>query len=232
MPKKNRSQKSPQTIRAAQNMSHNIKNILQAVRSSTELLDKSLKNGKITTARRGLKILSGNLERIEELVLGVLASDKPAGPKFTKCDFNGIVRLAVRTLRPAAKEQRKKIKLKTDKNITAVSCDEGMIYDAVLNLAVNALQAVSAGKGVVEIITSSDKPNEQVAVRVIDNGTGFEDKSLIFEPFHTTKQKHGSGLGLAIVSDIAKVHHGRIEAVSKSPKGSEFTLILPVKQKK
>jgi two-component system NtrC family sensor kinase len=55
---------------------------------------------------------------------------------------------------------------------------------------------------------------------------------LIFEPFHTTKQKHGSGLGLAIVSDIAKAHHGRIEAVSKSPKGSEFTLTLPVKQKK
>jgi signal transduction histidine kinase len=231
MPKKNKSQKPPQTIHAARNMSHNIKNILQAVRSSTELLDKSLKNGKITTARRGLKILSGNLERIEELVLGVLASDKPAGPKFTKCDFNAIARSVVRTLRPAAKEQQKKIKLKTDKNITAVSCDEGMIYDAILNLAVNALHAVSAGKGVVTIITSSDKPNKQVAVRVIDNGTGFEDTSLIFEPFHTTKQKHGSGLGLAIVSDIAKVHRGRIEAVSKSPKGSEFTLILPVKQK-
>jgi two-component system, NtrC family, sensor kinase len=232
MYKKNKSQRSAKTDQTVLNLSHSIKNILQAVRSSTELLDKSLKAGNITTARRGLKILSGNLERIEELVLDVLARDKAAGPKFKKCDFNATIRSVAQTLRPAAKEQQKKIQLKTDKKITSVSCDEGMIYDAVLNLAVNALGAVAEGKGFIKIITVSDSQNKQVVVKVIDNGFGIEDTTLIFEPFHTTKQKDGTGLGLAIVGDIAAMHHGKIEAVSVPSKGSEFTLTLPVKQKK
>jgi len=232
MAQSNKSKKSAQANQTAANLSHNIKNILQAVRSSTELLDKSLKAGKITTARRGLKILSGNLERIEELVLDVLTCDKPAGPKFKRCDFNAIVRSVAQTLRPAAKEQQKKITLKTDKKISAISCDDGMIYDAVLNLAVNALHAVSPGRGLVKIITASDSQNKQVVVKVIDNGSGIEDVNLIFEPFHTTKQKHGSGLGLAIVGDIAAMHHGKIEVASKPANGSQFTLTLPTSQKK
>jgi len=232
MHQKSKSKKPTQTNQTVLNLSHNIKNILQAVRSSTELLDKSLRVGKITTARKGLKILSSNLERIEELILNVLASDKAAGPKFKKCDFNAIVRSVTQTLRPAAKEQQKKIKLKTDNKIPAVVCDEGMIYDAALNLAVNALHAVSPGKGVVEIITASHSQNKLVSVKVIDNGSGIEDTNLIFEPFHTTKQNHGSGLGLTIVGDIAAMHNGKIEAAGKPSKGSQFTLTLPVTQKK
>ena len=131
-----------------------------------------------------------------------------------------------------AKQQQKKLELKTDRKIASVQCDSDMIYDAVLNLVLNALCAVPEASGVVRLTTESNIENQQVIVRVIDNGPGIEDTNVIFQPFHTTKPTQGSGLGLAIVDNIAAMHNGRIEVTSSPPNGSEFTLVIPVKQKK
>ena len=115
-----------------------------------------------------------------------------------------------------------------------VKADQGQLEQVLLNLAVNARDAMSAG-GRMAISTSSERPREkggpqQVALRVADTGCGMDEatRQRIFEPFFTTKERgHGTGLGLATVYGIVQRHGGTINVESEVGKGSAFTIWLP-----
>jgi len=215
------------------NLSHGVKNILQAVQGSREVVEKSLDVGDIERAKRGFKILQLNLDKINKLVLDMLKYSKEDSPEFANCDFNGIVVSAAGIFKGEAHESGKKIEIEVDEELPEVLCDSDKIFDVVLNLVMNAVYAVKAGEGVVEVRTKYIKENQQVKLEVRDNGAGIEDVESIFEPFHTTKAKLGTGLGLAIVRKIVGQHDGSINAQSGTDVGSSgsvFTVILPVKR--
>lgn len=107
-----------------------------------------------------------------------------------------------------------------------VPLDERMIKQAVLNLMINALQAMPEQGG--EIILSARRQGGKVLIEVTDTGRGIEPEALgqIFQAYYSTK-KGGTGVGLAIARRIAEEHGGRIYATSTVGKGSVFTLELP-----
>ena len=116
-----------------------------------------------------------------------------------------------------------------------LSADAAQIEDAVLNLIINAIEAI-AGDGQVgvsirlaENSADEDSPEEAV-IEVSDNGRGIDEADLarIFNPFFT-KTEGGTGLGLPAVRRIARLHGGRIEVQSTPGEGSTFTLHLPLK---
>lgn len=111
-----------------------------------------------------------------------------------------------------------------------VQCIPSQINQVVLNLLVNAAQAIETS-GTVTVRTGVD--NEQVFIEVADTGNGIDPAhvSQIFNPFFTTKPVgKGTGLGLAMSYNIMEKHHGRIAVSSEPGKGTTFTLWLPIRQ--
>jgi signal transduction histidine kinase len=143
------------------------------------------------------------------------------------CHFNRLVESVVEILRPQADQRQVALTLQVDEDLEQVSLDPDQMQDVVMNLILNAIEAVPAQAGQVTVHTELDKAASELVLRVIDNGRGISDKEIIFEPFHTDKQGHGTGLGLAITRKVVLNHHGRIDVQSIPGEGSIFTVRIP-----
>jgi PAS domain S-box-containing protein len=134
------------------------------------------------------------------------------------------------------------IHVQLDKNIPAVHGDPSQIYQALLNLCVNARDAMPSG-GILAVTTEIIEGNflktrfgeansgRYVRVAVSDTGVGMEEalRDRIFEPFFSTKTKDkGTGLGLAVVFGVVRSHHAFVEVESIPDKGSTFSLFFPL----
>ncbi len=129
-------------------------------------------------------------------------------------------------------------------DLWTVEVDQGQIEQALLNLFVNAWQAMPGGgslylktRNIVITSYGSDqpRPGKYVKISIRDTGEGMEEKVIerIFEPFFTTKEMgRGTGLGLAMVYGIIKSHGGSIFASSQKGQGSTFSIYLPASDKK
>jgi PAS domain S-box len=126
-----------------------------------------------------------------------------------------------------------KIKIVKDYgDIPQIECYPGKINQVLLNIMVNAIQAIP-DEGQVSIKTSLQEQDDQqfVKVRIEDTGSGMTEdvKKRIFEPFFTTKEAgEGTGLGLSITQNIIEIHNGTIEVESETGRGTTFTILLPV----
>lgn len=228
MDKNKNKERVSQAALTALNLSHGVKNIMQAIRGSREVIDRSMEINDIERAKRGWDILSENLDKIEKLILDMLQFSRESQLKIKKTDINSIVESAAVSLVAAAEGSGKKMLLTTDKNIEPIKVDPDKIYDCLLNLLLNAVDAAPKGTGEVKVTTEAK--DKTVIITVSDNGPGIEDINSIFEPFHTTKARVGTGLGLPIAKKIIDQHEGTIVVKSKPGKGATFTVTLPMKQ--
>jgi signal transduction histidine kinase len=120
------------------------------------------------------------------------------------------------------------IELNKDPDLPQVEHDSDQIHQVLLNLLLNAVQAIDTS-GTVQVGLSTLEGN--AAISVTDTGRGIAPEHLpnIFRPFYTTKG-NGTGLGLSLARRIVEEHHGRIEVTSELGKGARFVLILPFRQ--
>ena len=104
--------------------------------------------------------------------------------------------------------------------------DSNMLKQAVLNLAINAVQAMPDGG---ELLVKASSNHSEASIELIDTGTGIDPKEAknIFTVYHSTK-KGGSGLGLPTTQRIVREHHGSINVDSEPGKGTRFTITLPL----
>lgn len=144
-------------------------------------------------------------------------------------DINEIVGDAIRLVGPVVR-QRARLQQSLGA-VPRIAADAGQFTQIVVNLVLNAADAVEpkGGAGVVEITTAA--VDDGVAIAVSDNGTGVPDaiREQIFDPFFTTKPRgHGTGLGLAVVADLVRARGGRVEVASPPGGGARFEVWLPV----
>jgi len=113
-------------------------------------------------------------------------------------------------------------------NLPEFNLDREQIKRAVINLIDNAVSAVG-NDGEIELTTTYNPALQMATLTVSDNGGGIpkDDKPRLFEPYFSTK-KTGTGLGLAIVSTIVSDHNGYIRVRDNEPRGTRFTIELPV----
>lgn len=116
-----------------------------------------------------------------------------------------------------------------------LQADPTQLHQAIMNLLVNAQQAIGENAGEITVIVGCDtapsayrQPQAYVKVRDTGHGMDAATRQRIFEPFFTTKRGSGSGLGLAIVQRVVRSLGGSIEVESEPGKGATFTIILPV----
>ncbi len=223
-------QRMEQAGQAALNLSHGIKNILQAVRSGQDVMDDAFRHHDIDQAKKAWNILKRNLDKIQKLVLDMLKFSKDEKPRRQACQFNRLVETVVQTLRPQADQRQVAITIQADEHLGLVQVDPDQMQDVVMNLVLNAVEAVPQQTGQVTIYTEVDEQNRQIILRISDNGKGIEDVRMIFEPFHSEKPHVGTGLGLSIAKKIVQMHQGSIDVQSLPGEGSIFTVTLPIHQ--
>ena len=112
-----------------------------------------------------------------------------------------------------------------------ISASKGQLQEVILNLVVNAVDAMRPITDRARVLKVSSKfvSGQGVSIDVADSGTGIEPKNLegLFEAFFTTKP-HGTGMGLAICRSIVEAHGGRLSAAPNEPHGAVFRFTLPV----
>jgi signal transduction histidine kinase len=123
--------------------------------------------------------------------------------------------------------KEKGIALTVSDTDAVLSLDPDLIEHVLINLLLNAVEAVSDRKDPAIDITASFNDNGNVVIRVTDNGEGMDEETSekIFIPFFTTR-KNGSGIGLAITKQILQLHHADIHFTTARGKGTAFFIVL------
>jgi len=210
----------------ATGLAHEIRNPLAGIAGVIEIIGRDLP---VTSpARAVVKDVRQEIARINHIVTDLLQTARPHPPKVRKSDLNTTVEHAVMLGRQQALAKSVEITLQKDPSLPEVEHDSDQIHQVLLNLLLNALQAIDKnGK-----ITVTVKPQGATAVvEVTDNGRGIAPDHLpnIFRPFYTTKGE-GTGLGLSLARRIVEDHHGRIDVTSAVGKGTTFAVVLPLQR--
>jgi len=221
-------------------IAHDFNNNLQGIFACTEILlmgkDKSHRD------YEKLKTIEKSAERASNLTKGLLVFGRKMENKFEPVDLNHEVRQISNILERTIPKMIN-IELDLDKNIRMINADPGQLEQIMMNLGVNARDAMPDGGTLSfkteEIILDEKyctanpcyKAGIYVLLSVADNGCGMGEDIIehIFEPFFTTKKKgKGTGLGLAMVYGIIKGHGGNITCTSASGRGTTFKIYFPV----
>lgn len=201
----------------------------QAVRALSDAFDwpyvKDNLPHMITRTREGI-------QRIANIVYNLRGLARTSAPKMQPASVRDILQSALEMVRGRLRRNHIEI-LVEHGDLPQITCVPDQISQVVLNLLINAMQAVeSSGRsegGWVKF--QSFTAGDMAALAVSDNGSGIEAESfqLLFDPFYTTKSLgEGTGLGLSICHGIVTGHGGRIEVESQPGAGSTFRVLLPL----
>ncbi|MBO6934391.1 MAG: PAS domain-containing protein [Deltaproteobacteria bacterium] len=219
-----RSQKMEAVGRLAGGIAHDFNNLLQVIGTSMHLLEKKVgARQELEDSRRALDSASGLTRRL-------LALGRKARLKLVRVEPNELLEGTVDLMRRLVGDEID-LELELAPDLPDISVDPVEIERAVVNLVVNARDAMPGG-GVVtvrtEAATLGDSP--AVALSVTDQGGGIAEEDLprLFEPFFTTRgEVGGTGLGLATVLGTAEQHGGTVRVQSDEGRGSTFVIVLP-----
>jgi len=158
---------------------------------------------------------------------------KKAPPRTNSVDMNEAVRDVIELIRGEAVKNGVSLQMELGKGLPLIKGDRVQLQQVVLNLIINAVQAVGAvadGAREVLITTAQADPNG-VLVAVKDSGPGLAPASLerLFEAFYTTKPG-GLGMGLSICRSIIEAHEGRVWVTANLPQGAVFQFTLPLER--
>lgn len=168
------------------------------------------------------------IKRIVEDLKDFARHDTVADSSFV--NINDIVATAIRLVDTTIRKSTHHFDVNYGKNIPEININAQRIEQVIINLILNACQALTGLDQKVEVSTIFDRPANRIIVKVIDEGSGIDPKDLnsLTDPFFTTKRDQGgTGLGLSVSAGIAKAYGGRLLFLSEKGKGTEVSLELP-----
>jgi len=225
--------------RLAGGVAHDLNNLLTPVLGYSEILLKAL-SADPDLMKKVRHILEAS-ERARDLVQQLLAFSRQQTLTFSAVKLSSTVSEFQDLLRQAIREDIT-VQIETGPGDTTIRADKGQLEQVIMNLAVNAQDAMPNGGTLViktqraHLAESSVQPlsevsaGDQVILTVHDTGDGMDAQTLekIFDPFFTTKEVgRGTGLGLATVYGIVKQHNGHISVSSEPDQGTTFKIVFP-----
>jgi signal transduction histidine kinase len=206
-------------------VSHEIKNPLGIIHSTAEMLRKrigpdSAANNQLTT------VIIDETTRLDGIVREFLDFARPRELDLKPIQVGDIVREAFGFVETELQKNGISGRLEIEEGLAVIVVDRELFYRALLNILMNAIQAMPEG-GFLGVKVGRSKENKGVVIEIRDSGPGIPEDSLgqIFKPFYTEKTR-GTGLGLAIVKNVIDSHQGQIEVSSVPGEGTVFRIKL------
>ena len=207
-------------------VAHDMNNVLGAILGLASANLASQPPGSAT--RQAFETIIKAAERGGGMVRGLLTFARQGPAETRELDLNGLLRDEVRLLERTTLA-KVRLELSLEEGLPPVLGDAGALAHALMNLCVNAVDAMPEG-GCLRLVTRQAKPG-WVEVRVEDNGTGMPAEVLerALDPFFTTKEPgKGTGLGLSMAFNTVKAHGGRLDLWSEPGRGTRVSLAFPV----
>lgn len=210
-------------------LAHEIRNPLSSLDIHVQLLEEDLTQASPALQERTagrLAFIHGELQRLENLVRQFLNLAGPSALELQPVKMPRIIGHVCELLRPEATARGIELAMHVPASFPMVVADSGQLTQALVNLVINAIQAIS-GRGRIDVTARVDTAWAVIEVRDTGPGLPAGRHDDIFEPFFTTKPE-GSGLGLWIVQQIVTAHGGVVTTASPPDGGAIFTVQLPL----
>jgi signal transduction histidine kinase len=193
-------------------------------------------------AKRRLKVIESQMDRISETLRTMLASTKQPQPQVEPIDLNALLRELIYLTSPGMSRSSIEVFPALQDDLPLVLADSHQLQQVFLNLLANAVDAMPAG-GALHVKTTVEEADDThwelpaldcrrcVAASIRDTGQGIAEEYLsrIFDPFFTTKAAgQGTGIGLAVSAQIIHAHGGSLAVQSQLGEGSTFIIRLPL----
>jgi signal transduction histidine kinase len=205
----------------AAGLAHEIRNPLASIDGAAEVLDLAPAE---PVRQETLRIIRQECARLNRLLGSLLDFARPRSPEAGEVDVVAVLEGVIELVRHSG---GKNVRFRRDSpaRLAALRCDREQLSQVVLNLALNAAQAMPQGG---EVVLAAFEENSCTVIEVRDQGAGVPPELLdrIFDPFFTTKDT-GTGLGLAVVYQIVTRHGGAVEARPNEGAGMTFVVRLP-----
>jgi two-component system, NtrC family, sensor kinase len=175
--------------------------------------------------------IAAGAERIRAIVSELRAFGRDQDPGTRKPEaINDVVRGSLRLLSNHIRKATTSFAVDLAADLPLVSANAGRLEQVIINLVLNSCQAIQRRDAGIRVVTSLDRRNDRVEVRVIDEGCGIasDDLKNIRDPFFTTKRSEGGmGLGLAVSDRIVQEHNGTLTFESNPGRGTTAVLSIP-----
>lgn len=209
-------------------LAHEIKNPLSTVQLNLQLLAEDITpdNPAYSRLASRLRTVTQETARLRETLEDFLRYAGRMELDRRPTELNQLLEDLVDFFVPQAQLQRVQLRLRKHDSPLSVNVDPKLIKQAVLNLMLNAVQAMNQGG---ELILSIRREGREAVIEVIDTGPGIEAEKIerIFQAYYSTK-RGGTGLGLAMTRRIVEEHGGQLAVRSEVGRGSAFTIRIPV----
>lgn len=218
----NRSKNLESLGEMAASLAHEIKNPLTSIRGYAQLIKLDYAEQHVNSEE--LEIILHEVDRLTLMLDRFLNFARPKVPKMEKTNIKDLIAYVLTLMRP---EIPKNINISTTfKEVPPVLADSELFEPVILNLILNAVQALPNG-GNIRLNTGYNEKRSMVTVEILDDGVGIprEISEKIFQPFFTTKH-NGSGMGLAIANRTIEAHRGILEVESIVGQMTKFTILL------
>ncbi len=211
-------------------LAHEIRNPLGSIELFASLLEKELPSGGDPVRwAENIRVASRSLNNI---VSNMLQFANPLSPVLKEVDLHDVIAEVVSFIEPVMRQREIVLESRLRSLAPEVFGDRGLLRQLIMNLLLNAMQAMPS-KGSVVIETSDPFADQNAACTAVqmcvkDSGVGIAPENLarIFDPFFTTNH-NGTGLGLSVVNQIVEKHSGSIRVESELRVGTMFTVVLP-----
>lgn len=211
--------------RVSSGVAHEVKNPLNAILLHVEVAKAKLARGDTEVAPQ-MEIISREILRLDRVVKTFLDFTRPVELNLVTISLQDLVGEIAELARPQAEAAKIRVNVEQKTEGVEVRVDRDLLKQAVLNVVVNAMQAMPEG-GELRFEASADDENAEI--RISDTGSGIPEelREKIFRLYFTTRQD-GSGIGLAMTFRIVQLHDGTIDFTSEPGKGTTFFIRLPI----
>lgn len=214
----------------AAGVAHSVRNPLTSVKMRLFSMERSL--APTDSQKEDFGVISEEIRHIDGIVRHFLEFARPPKLKTQTVSPSDAVDMTIQLLRYRLESYDVKVEIVRDHPLPAISVDPDQLKEVLVNLVVNACEAMINGGSIVirEEEGFSDELGPTAVIRVQDNGPGVPEsiQQRLFQPFFSTKEE-GTGLGLSIATRIVEDHGGWLDLVSREGHGATFIITLPVK---
>jgi signal transduction histidine kinase len=227
------SEKLAATGRLAASIAHEINNPLEAIKNSLYLLTNKIPAD--DPNYKFLQIATKETDRVSRILRQMLGFYRP--PKMEPTDINRLIEDSQALIEKHLRQNKVRVENDLEADLPAVIASADQIRQVLLNLLLNAQQAMPDG-GTIAVSTRASHGgdpeflmSDSVHIQIRDTGKGIPEEYLprIFEPFFSTKDEKGTGLGLWVSQGIVQAHGGSIKLRSREGRGTTFSVALPIR---